>query len=188
MRISKKPSTLLPLCLLPLILAAPLAHAGAGDLIDSVTVTTGDGTDTLMLRLGVQSNWSARWFDSNGTHLGGYWDLSIGSWRANRYRNIVGDHQGLYDVGIDPVFRFERDDKKGFYAEASVGAHRLSRIYNNDRYRLSTYFEFGDRIAIGYATDSRWDFSLGIEHFSNGGYSEPNSGVNFFETSARYHF
>ena len=66
--------------------------------------------------------------------------------------------------------------------------HQLSKFYNNDGHRLSTLFEFGDHIGIGYVFKNHWEIGAKIEHFSNGGYSEPNSGVNFFDVRTIYHF
>lgn len=170
------------------LMAAPFAFAADGRLVDSVSAEFATGTRTQMVRVGIQSDWSARWFQSNGTHLSGYWDASFGAWRANRYKNVEGAIQHLTDIGFTPVFRFERDDKKGFYAEGGIGVHRLSRLYDNDDYRLSTLFQFGDHVGIGYVFDNKWEIGAKIQHFSNGGYKKPNTGVNFLNVKASYHF
>jgi len=165
-----------------------LAFAEDGRLIDSVSTDFAAGTATQMVRIGVQSDWNKRWFESNGTHLSGYWDLSFGDWHGTRYKGVKGDNQNLTDIGLDPTFRFENDDKKGLYYEGAIGVHRLSKFYNNDGHRLSTLFEFGDHVGVGYVFRNHWEIGARIEHFSNGGYSEPNSGVNFFDVRASYHF
>ncbi|MES2150890.1 MAG: acyloxyacyl hydrolase [Pseudomonadota bacterium] len=162
--------------------------AADGQLIDSASVDLATGTRTQMLRLGVQKDWDVRWFQSNGTHLSGYWDASFGFWRANHYQNIAGSTQNLTDIGLDPVFRFERDDKKGMYAEGGIGVHRLSKLYDNDTYRLSTLFQFGDHIGVGYVFDNKWEVGAKIQHFSNGGYKKPNTGVNIVDVKLSYHF
>lgn len=170
------------------LMAAQSVFAADTQLIDSVSTDLATGTRTQMVRIGAQSDWSARWFQSNGTHLSGYWDLSAGMWRANKNQNIEGQSQHLTDVGFTPVFRFERDDKKGAYAEGGIGVHRLSELYNNDTYRLSTLFQFGDHIGAGYVFDNQWELGAKIQHFSNGGYRKPNTGVNFIEMKVAYHF
>jgi lipid A 3-O-deacylase len=169
------------------ILAAQSSFAD-DKLIDSMSLDVASGTRTQMVRLGVQQDWSARWFQSNGTHLSGYWDASVGVWRANHYQNIDGQTQHLWDIGLDPVFRWENDNKKGIYYEGGIGAHVLSKLYDNDTYRLSTAFQFGDHIGIGYIFDNKWEVAAKIQHFSNGGIKEPNTGVNFFVLKAAYHF
>ena len=155
---------------------------------DAVSSDIATGTRTQMVRVGLRSDWSARWFQSNGTHLSGYWEASAGAWRANRWQDVEGRHQNLWDVGITPMFRFENDSKLGMYYEGGIGMHRLSKIYDNDTYRLSTHFQFGDRLGIGYVLDKHWEFGAKLEHFSNGGYKKPNAGVNFVALNASYHF
>ena len=171
-----------------MLIMAQSGFAADANLIDSVSGEVATGTRTQMIRAGVQSDWSSRWFQSNGTHLSGYWDASLGAWRANRYRNVQGETQYLSDIGFTPVFRFERDDKKGFYGEGGIGVHRLSKLYDNDTYRLSTLFQFGDHIGIGYVFDNHWELGAKIQHFSNGGYRKPNTGVNFANIKLSYHF
>ena len=175
------------LAALAALLAAHSAFA-ADNLVDSVEVNMASGTRTQMVRVGVQKDWDVRWFQSNGTHLSGYWDASLGSWRANHYRNIDGATQNLWDIGFTPVFRFEHDDKKGFFAEGGIGVHRLSKLYDNDTYRLSTRFQFGDHVGLGYVFDNKWEVAAKIQHFSNGGYKKPNTGVNFLDLQLALHF
>lgn len=170
------------------LMAMQTGFAADHGWIDSVSAELASGTRTQMVRAGVQSDWSARWFQSNGTHLSGYWDASFGAWRANRYKNVPGATQNLTDIGFTPVFRFERDDKKGLYVEGGIGVHRLSKLYDNNDYRLSTLFQFGDHVGIGYVFDNKWEVGAKIQHFSNGGYKKPNTGVNVLDLKASYHF
>ena len=169
-------------------LFAAQSSFGADNAFTSVSAEFGSGNKTQMLRVGVQADWDVRWFQSNGTHLGGYWDASLAEWRSKAYRNVAGQTQNLTDIGFTPVFRFERDDKKGFYAEGGIGFNRLSKLYDNDGRRLSTLFEFGDHIGVGYVFDNKLELGAKIQHFSNGGYKHPNSGVNWLEVKTSYHF
>ena len=170
------------------LLAVHAAQAADGSVIDSVSVDYGSSAKVSMVRLGVQKDWSARWFQSNGTHLSGYWDASFGYWRETQYQNVPGAHENLTDIGFTPVFRWENDNKRGIYYEGGIGVHRLSELYNNNTYRLSTLFQFGDHIGVGYVFDNKWEVGAKIQHFSNGGYRKPNTGVNFVELKASYHF
>lgn len=160
----------------------------ADGLIDAASFEAGDGIKVQMIRLGVQSDWSKRWLQSNGTHLSGYWDLSLAQWRANAYRNVPGRHQAITDIGFTPVFRFENDSRKGWYAEGGIGLNLLSKRYDNDDKLLSTHFQFGDHLGAGYVFDNQWDVGLKVQHFSNGGYKKPNSGVNFLVLKAARRF
>lgn len=156
--------------------------------VDSASFEAGTGSKVRMARVAVQSNWDKQWFASNGRHLGGYWDLSAAYWRGSAYRNVPGQHQNIGVIGITPVFRYQRDDKLGLYVEGGIGANLTSELYNNDDNRLSTAFQFGDHLGIGYVTPTRWDLGLKIQHYSNGSIKKPNSGVNFLVVQARYQF
>lgn len=176
---------MMALCAALLITAAARAD---DKLIDSMSVDYGSSAKVEMVRLSAQHDWSVRWFQSNGTHLSGYWDLTAGIWKESQYKNIPGNTEHLWDIGLDPVFRWENDSKKGIYYEGGIGVHRLSELYNNNTYRLSTLFQFGDHLGVGYVFDNQWEIGAKIQHFSNGGYRKPNTGANFVVIKAAYHF
>jgi hypothetical protein len=139
-----------------------------GYAIDSATLEYGSGNRTQVVRAGVQWRWDRQWWRSNGTHLGGT--------------------QHLTDIGITPVFRFQKDSLRGPYAEAGIGLHYLSGLYDNNGRRLSTRFQFGDHLGIGYVFDNKLDIALKLQHVSNGGIKEPNNGVNFLMIRIGYQF
>jgi len=170
-----------------LFMAGP-AFGADGGLIDSASFDFGSGKHVRLARIGLQSNWDAQWFASNGRHLGGYWDLSAAYWRGSAYRNVPGQRQNLAVVGITPVLRYGRDDRLGWYAEAGIGANLFSDLYRNADDRLSTAFQFGDHLGIGYVTANKWDLGLKFQHYSNASIKRPNTGVNFIVASARYNF
>lgn len=146
---------------------------------DSASIEFGTGDKTKMVRLGAQWKWDSKWWQSNGTHIGGYWDFTLAQWRGNRFRNVPGNRQDITAVGITPVFRWQNDSLKGFYAEAGIGAHLLSELYDNNDQQLSTRYQFGDHIGVGYVFSNNVDVSLKIQHFSNASIKKPNDGVNF---------
>ena len=162
---------------------SPASHA-----VDSMSLEFGTGDQTKMVRLGAQWKWDKQWWRSNGTHIGGYWDLTLAQWRGDRFRNIPGNTQNITAIGITPVFRLQNDTMIGFYAEAGIGAHLLSELYNNDDKQLSTSFQFGDHIGIGFVFQNSADISLKIQHFSNGSIKKPNDGVNFAVFRVSYPF
>jgi lipid A 3-O-deacylase len=158
------------------VLMAVAAHAHA---VDSASLEYGTGDETKMVRVGAQWKWNKQWWQSNGTHVGGYWDLTLAHWRGSRFQNIPGNTQYLTAVGITPVFRFQNDRQKGFYVEAGLGAYLLSDLYDNNGKQLSTHYQFGDHLGVGYVFSNNLDLNLRVQHFSNAGIKEPNSGVNF---------
>ncbi|HEY0491744.1 MAG TPA: acyloxyacyl hydrolase [Telluria sp.] len=151
----------------------------AETMFDTASLELGTTSKARMVRLGVQSQWGKQWFNSNGTHLSGYWDLSLAQWRMTAHRNIAGENQNITSLGATPVFRFQANDKLGWYAEGGIGLNLLSKLYNNDGSELSTHLQFGDHIGAGYVSATGWDFGMKIQHFSNGGFKKPNGGVNF---------
>ncbi|MGS0741282.1 acyloxyacyl hydrolase [Glaciimonas sp. GG7] len=170
-----------------LLASAHTAHA-INYAPDSASLELGTGNKSQLVRVAAQWDWGSKWWQSNGTHIGGYWDLSLAQFRENQYENIVNRHQTLTDIGFTPVFRFQSDDKKGLYAEAGIGIHLMSHLYNNNSRRFSTAFEFGDHLGAGYVFSNGIDIGLKLQHFSNGSIKKPNSGANFAVIRAAYHF
>ncbi len=171
-------------------LALGMQSASADDarLFDAVSVDFGTGTRTQRIQVSASADLERKFFQSNGTHLGTYLETNFGAWRANHWNNETGHSENLVDIGFTPVLRFQNDSKKGLYAEIGIGYHLLSKLYNNDTYKLSTAFQFGDQIGIGYVLDNHWEIGAKIQHFSNGGIKHPNTGVNFAVIKASYHF
>ena len=157
-------------------------------LIDRASLEIGGGDKVQMVRFGAQADWSKRWFEKNGWHLGGYWDASLAQWRGTAYRNVDGQHQNITNIGFTPVFRYQADNLKGWYAEGGIGVNLLSELYNNDDNRFSTAFQFGDHIGAGYVFDNKWELGMKIQHFSNASIKRPNSGANFLLLKASYKF
>ena len=166
--------------LLKKVLMAVAGFAAASPVFafDSASLEFASGNKSQFVRGGLQSNWDKAWLESNGTHVSGYWDLTLTQWRNNAYQGVNGATQNITDIGITPVFRFEKDNKKGLYAEAAVGFHLFSHIYSNNGRQFSTAFQFGDHLGVGYVFDNGWDLGLKVQHFSNGAIKHPNPGAN----------
>lgn len=162
---------------------APQAQA-----VDSVSLEHGVARHAQIERIALQSAWDERWWKSDNSHLGGYWDFSLAQWRAQHFQGVAGAHQNLTDLGLTPVLRFGANDKKGWYIEAGIGAHLLSDLYDNAGRRFSTRFQFGDHLGVGYVTQNRLAFSLHVQHFSNGGIKRPNPGELFGVVKMTYEF
>jgi hypothetical protein len=157
------------------LLASVPAFAGVG----SAALEAGGGARVQMVRASVQMPWGGPMWQSNGTHIAAHWDLSVAQWRGNAYQNVPGQRQNITVIGATPTFRFQRDGARGFYLEGAIGYHLLSELYDNDSNKLSTAFQFGDHVGVGYVFNNGWDATFKVQHFSNGGIKRPNSGVNF---------
>lgn len=156
--------------------------------VDSISFEGGDGNKTRLLRLGMQWNWDKKWFESDNTHLSGYWDLSLANWNGRQYQDQKGEHQNINVIGIAPVFRYQANNHYGPYVEAGVGPHLLSELYDNNKKQLSTRFQFGSLIGIGYSFNQNWEIGLRYQHYSNASIKKPNDGVNFLIGRVGYRF
>lgn len=173
---------------LPVLLSLAQLVTPQAQAVDSVSLEFGAGEHAKIARIGLQSQWQSRWWQSSQNHLGGYWDMSLAQWRGSRFRNEIDARQNITDLGITPVLRFQANDKKGWYIEAGIGAHLLSDLYDNAGRRFSTRFQFGDHLGIGYVTRQNFTVSLSVQHFSNGGIKHPNPGTLFGVVKVAYKF
>lgn len=169
------------------LIACAAAMPAASFAVDGVSLEAGTGDKVQMVRGGIQWDWQKRWWQSNGTHIGGYWDATLAQWRGTRFENRDA-RQNITVIGITPVLRFQRDTLKGVYAEAGIGAHLMSELYDNNGDRLSTSFQFGDHVAVGYVFNNNLDLGLKLQHFSNGSIKKPNNGVNFVILRLQHRF
>jgi lipid A 3-O-deacylase len=169
---------------------APVLCAFAGapaHAIDGVSVEIGGGDGVDMGRIGVQWNWNKRWLQAAAWHLGGYWDVAAGYWHRGNVR--PGEHDEIVDLGITPVFRIQPNGLAGPYLEAAIGLHLLSHTSIGDR-RMSTAFQFGDHIGVGYRFGAKGSYDLGYryQHLSNASIKRPNPGINFHQIRMQYAF
>ena len=149
-----------------------LCFAGpAGAAADSVSLELGGGDErTTLLRIGLQWKWDKRWLQRGDWHLGAYWDVQFGHWKN-------GEEVG--DFSVTPVFRYQRSGS-GWnpYVEGAIGFHLLTDLRISRLRRFSTNFQFGDHVGVGLQ-NGRHDWSLRLQHISNGGIARPNPGINF---------
>ncbi len=104
---------------------------------------------------------------------------------------LLSDLSTGVEAEIERHFAFEENHLFTFLeaiGDAGIGAHLLSELYNNNDDRLSTAFEFGSKLGIGYIFSPRASVGLSIQHYSNGGIKHPNSGVDFVSMKVSYFF
>jgi hypothetical protein len=155
--------------------------------VDSVAFEIGSGDSVDMGRVSAQWAWNKRWFQGKDWHLGGYWDLALGYW--NRGSVGPGQHEDLFDLGFTPVFRLQPNGLVGPFVEAAIGFHLLSHTSIGNK-RMSTVFQFGDHVGVGYrfGAKSHYELSYRFQHLSNGSIKRPNPGINFHQIRLQYHF
>jgi lipid A 3-O-deacylase len=153
--------------------------------VDGMALETGgyDDDRSSMVRVAVQWQWSKRWFQGQGWHLGGYWDLSAARWE----RDPSAD--SLSEIGLTPVFRVQTDGLRGAYLEGGVGAHLLSSTRLDDK-SFGSAFQFAEHLGFGYrfGVSGAYDLGYRFQHISNGNIKDPNDGINFHQIRLQYWF
>lgn len=173
----------LSLALLPLAMLAPTP--ARADL-DGISTVIGSGQDANMMAVGMVWDWNKQWLKSGDWSLGGYWEADVSLWQGK------GDGPStIAGAGFTPVFRYGPTARKvAPYLEAGIGTHVFSRVQLNDEKRMGTAFEFGDLAGVGlrFGKDLRHEIGYRFQHYSNGGISDNNGGVNFHQIRFRYGF
>ena len=112
----------------------------------------------------------------------GYLETSIGEWACHRSEGQQY-HACSTQFGLTPVIRYEPQAWEHWYMELGIGADVIAPAWKTDRRRFSTEFNFGDHIGLGrkFGDEGRDEIELRAEHYSNGGYRNPNPGENWFQ-------
>ena len=159
-----------------LLLIVLLCLPGSALALDSIALEGGRGTGrTNLLRASLQWRGHDKWFEHSTWHIEHYMDLAVGGWNNG--------HHTVYDLGVTPVFRFQR--ASGSYFEAAIGFHVLSDLDFKDGVQTSSHFQFGDHIGAGIVY-GRYDWSVRLRHLSNAGIRNPNPGINFLQLRLQY--
>lgn len=124
-----------------------------------------------------------------GVYVRSYAELTLARWIAEDSNSAESNH--FTQVGVAPVFRLQRvDAPRGPFLDLAIGAYLITPIYQHDNKRFGSAFNFGDQIAVGtrLGRSSRYEVSLRLQHFSNGGIKEPNPGENFMQARVLIRF
>ncbi|HEX7638104.1 MAG TPA: acyloxyacyl hydrolase [Burkholderiaceae bacterium] len=164
-------------------LAVASLGAGAKELVSPVGmfVEGGLARDARSLVVGAAWTWlqPSRW---DGGRWSGYLETSLGEWACHKHtgRRYEGCSTQL---GITPVIRFSGLAWTHWYLELGIGADLVFPLYETDQHRFATEFEFGDHLGIGrkFGEEGRDEIELRAEHYSNGGYKNPNPGENWLQ-------
>lgn len=107
-----------------------------------------------------------------------YLEASVGRWFPGHEGS--GEHP-VTQFGLTPVVRLRADGP--WFGELGIGANGIAPRYQDGHRRFSTEFNFGSHLAVGrsFGAAREHEVALRIEHFSNGGISEPNPGINFVQ-------
>jgi hypothetical protein len=157
--------------------------AGAKELVAPVGVFVEGGLsdDSRSVVAGAAWTWvqPSKWGAGNAS---GYLETSIGEWACHRDEG-AHDKSCSTQVGITPVLRYQPGSWDPWYAELGIGADVIASAWHTDKRRFATEFNFGDHIGLGrkFGDDGADEVELRAEHYSNGGYKNPNPGENWFQ-------
>jgi hypothetical protein len=145
--------------------AAGWFFSSAACALDGLALEVGRGQDrTNAIRFALVDRWG---------RLPGYWEFSAAMWDDR--------DDSTADIGITPVFRFER---AAYYLEAAIGVHLVQTRISASR-TFSTALQFGDHIGAGVRS-GRFEVGLRLQHLSNAGLDHPNPGINFVLVRLQY--
>lgn len=159
------------LVLLSLCTSLASLNANAVDLSAAIGSTSQGG---LTARTALGFNWDRAWLQSSVGKVTGYWDLGYTYWQA-------GDQAGgRHTISLSPVFMYEfgQGNIKPFL-EAGIGISVFSGTNAGDQ-KMSTAFNFEDRIGAGLKIGDTQKVGIRAIHYSNGGIKEPNDGIESF--------
>jgi lipid A 3-O-deacylase len=148
----------------------------------------GSAGQTHQLSAGFVWEWARQWA-LGPVRLSGYHEAAVAMWS---YPDAAGRRTAwLGQVGVTPVLRLRPDDGASpWFAEVGVGLTFTTALYETQRKRFSTSFNFGDHIGVGrnFGVTREHELALRIEHFSNAGIKSPNPGENFVQLRYSYRF
>lgn len=169
-------------------LCTTLAAAQSEFAPTAVFVQAGTGGDTHQAAAGLNWDWRRHWSLGRG-QVGGFWEVSLSGWS---YPAMDGRRKAwLGQLGVVPTFRYRpADGASPWFAEVGIGATLMTTVYETERKRFSTSFNFADHIGVGrnFGAAGEHEVSLRLEHFSNAGIKHPNPGENFAEVRYTYRF
>ena len=161
--------------------------AQAALAVDTVFATVGG--DTRIAVFGAGIGWEPWWSMplENDRQLSLRGIGSISYWVAPDNH----DHHSLFALGLYPVLRLDMEPMAGVvpYIEAAIGFNLLSHTWIEDR-RLSTAFQFGEFVGVGFSFGDKRQFDLGAQyqHISNADIKHPNDGLSYPSIVFRYRF
>lgn len=151
-------------------------------------ISSGDGVqDITPYRLAINYDFGRIWRHHDTWGLDAYWETSFAYWEAGKVpEGAVGNdaNDKLTAITTGPMFRWSRKDfirsiEIAPYIELGVSGSYLSHHDIGGR-RLSTHFQFEDKLGIGFRFGplKEFDFAIRGVHYSNASIERPNSGVN----------
>lgn len=120
-------------------------------------------------------------FDGNWGRLDLTGEFGAAYWWASGSRSP----SNVWQFNAIPMFRWWMSER--FYVEAGIGATAFTSTRFADK-DISTAFQFGDHIGMGFLVTPNNRLGLRYSHFSNAGIKRPNPGLNVVQLTYTYQF
>ncbi len=104
-------------------------------------------------------------------------ELGLSYWGARQGREPAS----LWQLSAIPMLRWWPDGGR-FFVEGGVGPTLVSHTQFADK-TISTAFQFGDHVGVGYQLTPAARVSLRVSHFSNADIKSPNPGLTLLQVS-----
>lgn len=91
----------------------------------------------------------------------------------------------VWQFNAIPMFRWWMTER--FYVEAGIGATAFTSTKFADE-KISTAFQFGDHLGLGFLITPKNRLGLRYSHFSNASIKRPNPGLDVVQLTYTYQF
>lgn len=166
------------------------AHAQFADSRQAPTLYLQGGTAQKGARsVTVGSTVPMEWHDNwGGNMVTAHWDMSLAVW--NSHKADDSGRRNIYVLGLTPTLRLHSASSFPWFVEAGIGGFVSNHVYHSRDKDFSTAFNFGSHIGAGFFSGPRREneWSIRLEHFSNGSIKAPNPGENFVQLRYARHF
>lgn len=116
-----------------------------------------------------------------GSKLGLHIELGAAHWKSRKSKSP----KSMSQFSAIPVVRWWPSEQ--LYLDIGSGPTLMTRSRFAGK-NISTKFQFGSRVGVGYLTHGGHQFGLRYSHFSNAGIKTPNPGLDLLELEYRYRF
>lgn len=166
--------------LLCTLLAACAAASSAPAEPTAYSLHLGSGDRYQRITLGAES--APVWSKSLGW---GRVDV-VGEFGASYWRADAGGADNrLWQLSAIPIARWWPTER--FYLEAGIGATLIDRTRFAGK-ELSTAFQFGDHLGLGWQFTPTTRVGVRVSHFSNAAIKRPNSGLDIYQLTLTQQF
>ncbi len=155
-------------------IAAALTGQSSIAQADGVEFSVGQtGESTMTYRLGAQFDWDKSWWQTSVGRLTGYWSGAYTYWEGDK-------NSSNNSLSFSPVFVYEfSGESVKPYIEAGIGVAVFQRTEIEGN-KMGSAFQFEDRLGFGLRFAGGHEVGLRATHYSNGGITSNNDGIESY--------